>query len=122
MADGSSKPIEEIKKGDLVIAYDFDKDGIVEREVTETYSNYTFWWQEIVVDGGGEVIRATLSHRFWVESVQDWLAAKDLEVGMTLLNVDGDIVSIISVSPIEIDESEATFNLEIAHDHNYFVG
>jgi hypothetical protein len=120
MADGSLKPIEEIKQGDLVAAFDFEKGELVAKEVTETFENFTNVWVDIEI--AGEKVTATRHHPFWIESKQEWVLAEFLEAGMTVRNKRGEIVAITSVE-IRYEQSDAaTYNFEVADVHNYFVG
>lgn len=112
--------IEDITEGDTVLAYDFSAGQVVERKVMATINHITDYW--VLVGVGGEEIKATRSHRFWVESANAWVAAVDLKPGMTVRCSDGRIVAINSVKVIELPKSEETFNLIVDTDHDYFVG
>jgi len=112
--------IEDIKPGDAVYAYNFDEGKVVEETVEATHQNFTFHWVEIEVNG--ETIRATKSHPFWVESEKRWFRAVDLKPGMEVQLMSGEAVSIRSIKVDDLRQSEATFNFEVAHQHNYFVG
>jgi hypothetical protein len=112
--------IEDIEQGDLVLAYDFSEGRMVERKVLATLNNLTDYW--VLVGMGGEAIKATRGHLFWVESTKAWVAAMNLKPGMTVRCFDGRIVPIYSVKLIELAKSEDTFNLLVEIDHDYFVG
>jgi hypothetical protein len=58
--------IEDLKPGDTVYAYDFESGEVVERQIVASYKNYTYWWIDVELDG--EVVTATRSHPFWVDS------------------------------------------------------
>jgi RHS repeat-associated protein len=120
MADGSEKPIEEVEKGDIVKAYDLESDEVVEREVLETFENYTYYWVDVVADG--DSVSATRGHQFWVESDKQWIEASHLEVGMSIRLKDGRVVPVESVAIRELEEPEATFNFIVEDEHNYYVG
>ncbi|MBB5803291.1 hypothetical protein F4560_003059 [Saccharothrix ecbatanensis] len=91
MADGSRKPIEDVRVGDEVVAAGptTGQSGI--RTVTDTRSHqaerelYEF---TVASDDGVGTIVATDEHPFWVESLQKWLYAKDLTPGYTFETVD----------------------------------
>ncbi|MEQ1840920.1 MAG: polymorphic toxin-type HINT domain-containing protein, partial [Verrucomicrobiales bacterium] len=112
--------IEEINEGKVVLAYDEETGMVVPREVTKLVRGETLYWVEI--DCGTETITATRGHRFWVESRGDWIAAIELKPGMTLREDDGEIRTVAKTKLRELTNPEATFNLEVAEEHNYFVG
>ena len=85
----------------------------------------------IEIDAGGETIRTTRGHPFWVCG-RGWKMAKELEAGMLLHTVDGP-VRIERVAPAppakpwyQQDEArpsaELSYNLVLEDYHNYFVG
>ena len=112
--------IEEIKIGDTVYAYDFSEGKAVKETVESIHQNFTYHWVEIEV--GGEIIRATKSHPFWVESERIWSKAVDLKPGMELRLVSGQSVVVCSVRVDDLGQPETTYNFEVSHHHNYFVG
>ncbi|MDA3873736.1 MAG: polymorphic toxin-type HINT domain-containing protein, partial [Kiritimatiellae bacterium] len=75
--------IQDLKKGDIVYAYDFESTKVVERKVVDTIRNYTYSWLNVKVSG--EVIEVTNAHLFWVESEKKWMHARDLKLGMKVL-------------------------------------
>ena len=113
-------PIEDIKVGDIVLAHDSATGGLVERKVLETPRHFTFYWVEVTV--GGETTTATRFHRFWVESLGDWVEAIHLKPGMVVLLADGTTATVEAVKLRELAAPEDTFNLVVEIDHNYFVG
>jgi RHS repeat-associated protein len=112
--------IEDIKTGDTVYAYDFGNGQAVEETVEAIHQNRTYHWVEIEVNG--ETIRATKSHPFWVEKENRWYRAVDLKPGMELHLRSGEAVAVRSIKVDDLDQSETTYNFEVAHQHNYYVG
>ncbi len=112
------RPIESLRVGDLVYAYDFTQNAVVKSPVLQLYQSQT---QHLVdVQVAGRTIKATRQHRFWVENAGDWLPAAQLEAGMTLKLVDG---SSSAIQAVEVyPAASPTFNLEVAQAHTYFVG
>jgi hypothetical protein len=120
-APGSTMiPIEDLEVGDYVQTYDFETGEVTFRQVLEVYRGYTYDLVDIGI--GDDTLSATLSHRFWVESEELWLEAAKLQPGMQVRLADGRLRHIESVDIRHLDEPEATFNLEVEGDHNYFVG
>jgi len=124
MADGTTKPIEEVEVGDEVFAMDVENDGeIVARLVTDTHQNKTmrlFIVQfDIDQDGisDGE-FKATGEHPIWTSNA-GWLDTKDLAIGDVLLTDRKEPVEVLSVL-IEEGFSQ-THNLSVDDIHTFFI-
>jgi hypothetical protein len=110
--------IEQLVEGDLVLAYDFDSDRVVERRVVRKIQNWTRHLVDIQAEG--EIISATRMHRFWVDDTRRWTGAQDLNAGMLLRASDG-LIARVGAVHVRAQQS-ATYNLEVNGTHNYFVG
>jgi RHS repeat-associated protein len=118
MADGTEKPISEVKVGDKVSAADPQTGQTSTREVTDV----------IVGDGekrlvdvtiAGKVVTATDEHPFFVSSDGAWVDAEDLEAGDELLTPEGDTVEVEAVRAYT--KTERVFNLTVGGAHTYYV-
>lgn len=116
-----SMPIELVEAGSLVYAYDFGRREVVKRAVLGVTRGSTRRWADVRF-ADGETLRATPSHRFWVESAQEWISADHLLPGMTVLLRDGAVATVAWVSEAALEQPEATFNLSVEDAENYFVG
>lgn len=114
------RPIEALGKGDFVYAYDFATNSSVLQPVLGITRGSTTTWTEITA--GGERIRATKSHPFWVDSLQSWMRAELLTPGMTLRQQDGNIVEITCVEHVPEPKAQATYNLSVDQCENFYVG
>ena len=86
LADGTTKPIDEIEIGDWVWASDPETGEAGARQVTDLiYGEGEKGLVDITVDG--QVITATDNHPFWVSSRSAWIDAADLQAGDTLLSL-----------------------------------
>jgi hypothetical protein len=112
------KKIEEVKKGDVVYAYDFDKNVIVEGIVTNTFKNWTYCLTAIIVEN--DIVISTRTHRFWIADKNEWIIAKDVKTDMLLMQLNNKIASVKFVETYP--EISDTFNLKIEKYNNYFVG
>jgi hypothetical protein len=114
------RPIEDIKAGQLVYAFDFDVDQVVTRRVSGITRGTTARWIEVNL--GTETVRATPGHPFWCESLETWTTAQELTPGMTLWQCDGGAALVKEVSESRLDEPEVTYNFSVDKVENYFVG
>ena len=120
LADGTSKPIEKILVGDLVLAVDHehpDSDPQPCRVVRVFHNAPQPTWKLTLDDG--QTIQCTKEHPFHVVG-HGWTPAEMLKIGDHLRRPDG---STITLSTKEYIESEASvFNFEVENAHTYFVG
>jgi hypothetical protein len=117
--DNGPRPIDQLRAGDLVLAFDLARLEVVRRAIKEVLRNSTLHFYDI--DLGESIIHATGQHRFWVESQADWIAARDLRPGMLLSSLNGSSVPVKAVAFRE-DLESATYNLSVERTPNYFVG
>jgi hypothetical protein len=119
MADGTSKPIEEIEAGDLVLSVsDRDPESRpVAKRVVQVYHNSP---QPIVeLRAGDLLIRTTANHPIYVDG-RAWTAAAELQRGDRLRTMEG---SWLPVESIRLNgHIEPVFNCQVEDHHTYFVG
>jgi RHS repeat-associated protein len=117
--NGSAK-IEDIKPGDDVYAFDFASQEIVTRKVTAVHTGQTLFW--IRIHFNNQELLCTRFHPLWVENLQKWVQAVDLECGMKIRLEDGTLGTIDMVSIVELNSPVTTYNFEVEEEHNYFAG
>ena len=113
------KPIEEIKVGDKVLAYDETTGEQAYKEVVRLFRNETDEWYHIFVNN--EELVCTGGHPFFVKD-KGFVSAKDLSIGDILHLSDGALVAISAIAIEKLEKPEATYNFEVADFHTYFVG
>lgn len=118
MADGSTKPIEEIEVGDWVWAADPETGEQGPRQVTdlivgEGHKDLV----DIVIDG--DLVTATNGHPFWVDDLGRWVDAEDVESEDLLLLADGSTAEVDRVS--KRSAVQRVHNLTVEGIHTYFV-
>jgi len=113
------KVIEEIKAGDLVLSKDPETGLEAYKAVTDVY--VTESTEVFELDLGDEKITTTRGHLFEVSN-KGWLKADELEINDTLINVEGELVTIKNIVIKELEESVKTYNLNVENYHTYFVG
>ena len=117
--DGET-PIENIKAGQEVYAFDFDTGKVETKNVTCLHPHFTFYWVDIQI--GDRVITSTRAYRFWIENEHRWIPALELKSGMLVQLENGQTEEVKVVNLRDLDEPEATYNFEVEQDHDYFVG
>ena len=110
------RPIEQIRLGDWVWAYDETTGVNSLKEVVRTFARDTDW--VVILEIGNEVVQATLEHPFWQDGI-GWRRAGELTAG--------DRIQSISGVPATVTHAEhrlapqTVFNIEVTDAHTYFV-
>jgi len=115
-------PIETLREGDLVWSRDEGTGAIDLRPITKLYVTQA---QEVIdlniaAPDGGETIRATDGHPFWVTG-RGWVSAGDLTFNQDLWAPSGEPLHLAQPSSPE-PRYQTVYNFEIAEYHTYFVG
>lgn len=126
MADGTTKPIEDIEIGDKVKASDVETDDTQSRAVTLTIKREgSKRLVTLTVDTDGRTgdktstITATDGHPFWLPDMGRWVEAGDLERGQWLSTGSG---SWVQITAVKARTAEATVhNLSVEGLHTYYV-
>ncbi|WP_426362591.1 polymorphic toxin-type HINT domain-containing protein [Streptomyces sp. E-08] len=126
MADGTTKPIEDVANGDEVLATDPETDTTKSEEVTHTIARSgEKHLVELTVDLDGArgtdtgKITATHNHPFWVADTKRWTNATDLKPGDTLRTSAGTYVQITAVE--RHTQQAKVHNLTVNNLHTYYV-
>jgi len=127
MADGSSKPIEDVKVGDHIVATD-PQTGKTEYHVV--LEPLTAQGRKVLVhlkigaggnkgSGIGE-ITATDNHPFWAEDLKTWVPAGRLQPGTWLRTSTGTHVKVVAVQQ-GVAQRQRVHNLAVEDLHTYYV-
>ncbi|MCY0938052.1 polymorphic toxin-type HINT domain-containing protein [Streptomyces sp. H34-S4] len=122
MADGTTKNIEDVKRGDKVRATDPETSESGDREVTRlivTEDDKHFNTLSIATEDGIKELTATHEHPFWSPSANTWVEARDLAPGSTLLTDQGQTVIVTANKPYS--KHARTYNLTVDDLHTYYV-
>ena len=116
------RPIEDIKVGERVWAWDEETGVTALKTVTHTvpYHERIIWnvtFQDL--DGGTVTIETTDEHPWWIIG-QGWIETKDLQANTIAKTRDNRGLKIISV--INTGRTEGTYNISVADYETYFVG
>ncbi|MFI7438334.1 LamG-like jellyroll fold domain-containing protein [Nonomuraea indica] len=126
MADGTSKPIEHVRIGDLVVATDPTKGRTEARPVTALIASQGV--KELVkisVDtdespgSASAAITATSNHPFWIPDLRLWVRAGQLQRGMWLQTSAGAYVQVTAIQ--KWTAAQRVHNLTVEELHTYHV-
>ncbi|MCY0934721.1 LamG-like jellyroll fold domain-containing protein [Streptomyces sp. H34-S4] len=122
LANGSTKPIAEVKVGDYVLTAEpgkkeKEKHRVKEVVVTKTDRDYV----DVVVatKDGPKTIQTTKHHQFYEATRNAWTQAGDLKAGQQLQNGDGAPTAIVEVTSYTADR--VTYDLSVEDLHTYYV-
>ncbi|MGW0703226.1 polymorphic toxin-type HINT domain-containing protein [Streptomyces sp. NPDC002867] len=123
LADGSTKPIEDVALGDKVTVTDPETGETTVREVAGTIvtEDDKHFVDLTITDETGtpEALISTTTHPFWAVSQSEWVEAGDLRPGMTLRTPEGDTVKVTDTRYFE--ERQRTHDLTVTGIHTYYV-
>ncbi|MGW4164701.1 polymorphic toxin-type HINT domain-containing protein [Streptomyces sp. NPDC004788] len=123
LADGTTKPIEEVKEGDQVLATD-PQTGVTRAETVErlitTPDDKDF--TDLVLtsdDGKSSKLTTTWHHPFWDATTRRWTEASELADGDKLRTSDGTLITVTRVR--NYHEAVVTYDLTVDRLHTYYV-
>ncbi|MFD8917445.1 RHS repeat-associated core domain-containing protein [Streptomyces sp. NPDC059569] len=125
MADGTRKPIKDVRVGDKVLATDPETGESGPREVTtliqgsgdKSLTDITV--AATTEDGKPAKITATDGHPFWLPDVKEWTDAGDLQPGQWLRTSSGTWAQITAIS--HRTRSMTVYNLTVDDLHTYYA-
>ncbi len=113
MYDNSYKPIENIKKGELVIAYDEKEDIQKTGKVIRTFIHKNIPDYLII----NKKLKVTPNHPLLVNGI--WKQAGEIDQGDILIDKNNDPITVESIEKIE--NLSTVYNLEIENYHTYYA-
>ncbi|APU21383.1 RHS repeat-associated core domain [Actinoalloteichus sp. GBA129-24] len=123
MADGSTKPIEDVGVGDEVLATDPTTGETSVQLVTATIvGDGVKQLVDVTIvteDGSTDTITATAEHPFWVADLDAWVNAEDLEPGHRFETADHREAAVTAVDAYYVPRQ--VHNLTVGRLHTYYV-
>ncbi|MFF0435276.1 polymorphic toxin-type HINT domain-containing protein [Streptomyces sp. NPDC004327] len=123
LADGTSKPIQQVKEGDQVLATD-PQTGVTRAETVErlitTPDDKEF--TDLVLtsdDGTSSTLTTTWHHPFWDVTAHRWTEASELATGHELRTADGTPITVTRVR--NYHQAVVTYDLTVDRLHTYYV-
>ncbi|MER5862818.1 ricin-type beta-trefoil lectin domain protein [Kitasatospora sp. NPDC002040] len=129
MVDGTSKPIEDVRVGDYVLAADAETGTVRAEQVTNTivtpddyeYTDLTLSAPQ--TDGTSQPdlhITSTQHHPYWNASTAHWTDAANLHPGDQVQTPDRTTLTVKSLTNY-LTRPTTAYNLTVAHLHTYYV-
>lgn len=113
--------IDNIKVDDLVMSYNFDKNSNEYSKVIKTFEHKDINDDLYTIISGSIVIEATSMHPICVSlnNTLEFINAKDLKIGNRLVDFEGNIHEITSITCESV--TDTFYNIEVENNHNYYV-
>ncbi|OYO04959.1 hypothetical protein CGZ95_01215 [Enemella evansiae] len=118
MADGTTKPIADIRPGDKVTTTDPETKQQSVQTVDAVWK-HTDQRTDLTLNTG-ETIQTTPDHPFWSETRQQFIEVKDLQAGERLEAADRTVVAVTGQA--KASGESVVYNLTVAQTQTYFVG
>jgi hypothetical protein len=118
MADGTTKPIDEVRVGDEVMATDPGTGEQGPRKVTHVWIHEDRL-TDLVLDSGA-VVTTTEDHPFWNATDHQWQRADSLGAGEILLGPNGRQTQVVGLRYGPALSAPA-YNLTVVDIHTYYV-
>jgi len=117
MADGTSKRIDLLQVGEMVVAFDPVSGERGQRAVTDVWFH-----DDVLVDLiiEGHRLTTTEDHKMWNVSDQEWQQAQHIDAGEEVLTSDGELLAVDGLAWSSARTGTA-YNLTVDQIHTYFV-
>ncbi|MFG2944881.1 RICIN domain-containing protein [Streptomyces adustus] len=119
MADGTLRPILDVRVGDLVLATDPASGQARPEPVTDTFRHRTDHLVDVTLTGGG-TLTSTTGHRVYVAE-HGWVHVSDLRAGDKLRTSDGDMQSVTSLHDRFGLAPRSVYDLTVDGLHTFYV-
>jgi hypothetical protein len=121
-----TKNIEDVRKGETVVAWDPVTGELGRHEVTNTFERTSDHLRvlEFALEGDDDLtqtLETTDEHPFWSVEAGDFVAAGDLRPGDRFISPAGEFSTLVATHRDEHPEGVAVYNFEVADVHNYYV-
>ncbi|MEU7410225.1 ricin-type beta-trefoil lectin domain protein [Streptomyces sp. NPDC042638] len=119
MADGTRRPIRDVRVGDLVLATDPASGKARPEPVTDTFRHDTNHLVDITLADGG-TLTSTTGHRVYV-SGRGWVHVSDLRVGDRLRAADGSPQTVTALRDRAGVPAQRVYDLTVDDLHTFYV-
>jgi hypothetical protein len=118
-----TRPIDELRLGDLVLAYDEQAERVVPRPVVETFVHPDHPVGALPLSDG-RVLRVTANHPIYLPDQQRYADAGELTGDERLLTLSGSAQTsslIAGAFRVSAADPVTVYNISVAGEHNYFA-
>jgi hypothetical protein len=122
MADGSSKPIQDIHVGDQITNKDPETGQVQTHTVMATHitdDDHDFVDLTVQTQSGASTVTVTANHLFWDETKRSWIEAAAVDVGDQFDTAGKDRVT--AAASRRYVGSMRTYNVTIDEVHTYWI-
>jgi hypothetical protein len=122
-SDRTTRNIEEIEEGDLVLSRDPETGEVAYKRVVEVFRRTSDHLRILTVrdpDGGEQEFSTTDEHPFWVPQT-GWVKAGELRLGQHVEQDDGQLATVVATAYEPHPEGVTVYNFEVDDFHTYFV-
>ncbi len=123
LADGTTRPIAQLKPGDLVVATDTHTGTTRTQTVQAVLINHDSDLLDVrVEDASGRVstIRTTAKHPFWDATTHVWVRAGVFPIGDELQTIDGRVLRVAALVTPPAASGEM-WDLTVSTDHDFYI-
>ncbi len=120
MADGTKKPIKDVKVGDRVLATDPETGETNAEPVVQLIRHSGQHAMVLISLADGSVLDSTDGHPIWDASQHAFVNARQLRVGDKIETADGALLTITGLTTYTADLT--AYNLQIHQIHTYYAG
>ncbi|WP_018565527.1 ricin-type beta-trefoil lectin domain protein [Streptomyces sp. PsTaAH-124] len=119
LADGSRKPIRDVRLGDRLLAADPATGRNRSEPVTRTFRHTTEDLLDVTLAGGGH-LTSTPGHRFYVTG-RGWTLASDLRAGDRLRTPDGGTRTVAALPGRDSAAPRTVYDLTVSGLHTFYA-
>ncbi|MEU6164171.1 RNase A-like domain-containing protein [Streptomyces tanashiensis] len=127
MADGSHRPIQDVRESDLVLATEAGGDmelteprPVLAVPFTSSLTEKTFVRLAVAADDGTESsVTSTEGHRYWLPERQSWVSAGTVSAGDRLRTPEGAQVAVTATT--RYAGHQDTYDLDVSGIDSYYV-
>ena len=112
--------IEAVTVGMLVASYNVMTGKVEYQPVMSTFKNVATEFVDLTLSDG-TTITSTANHPYFSVTHNGYISADKLQVGETLLTLDGELITVKEINFYRSNNEETVYNLNVLHNHNYFV-
>ena len=122
MADGTKKPIKDVKVGDRVLATDTATGKTTARTVQAVMVNRDSNLYDITIKTphGLQEVHTTTNHPIWSDTSHAWIPAAEVDKDSRLRTLNGEVATLVVGHALAASRSNM-WDLTVAQDHDFYV-